>query len=169
MVFLHYKTTEGVIMYNLIGEYRVRIDEKGRIKLPKDLKRQLNQDVSFPLIVNRGYEKHLMLYPKDVWDRKTKEINRLNINKSKERQAIRYFYRGASELNLDNIERILIPGTLLEYAAIGKDVVLFAYNEQIELLDAAAYEKSLADEPANFGEVMDNINIDSGIESTEQE
>lgn len=107
-------------MYNLKGEYRIKIDEKGRIKLPKDLIRQLNHDVALPLVINRGYEKHLMLYPKDVWERKTKEINRLNINKSKERQAIRYFYRGASELELDNIERVLIPSALLEYASVEK-------------------------------------------------
>ncbi|MBK7093731.1 MAG: division/cell wall cluster transcriptional repressor MraZ [Saprospiraceae bacterium] len=156
-------------MYNLKGEYRIKIDEKGRIKLPKDLIRQLNHDVALPLVINRGYEKHLMLYPKDVWERKTKEINRLNINKSKERQAIRYFYRGASELELDNIERVLIPSALLEYASVEKDVVLFAYNEQIELWDANAYLDSLEKEPDNFGEIMESISNLNNLESTEHE
>jgi MraZ protein len=144
-------------MYDLKGEYRIKIDEKGRIKLPKDLIRQLNHDEAFPLVINRGYEKHLMIYPKNVWERKTKEINQLNINKSNERQAIRYFYRGASELELDNIERVLIPASLLEYASVEKDVVLFAYNEQIELWDAKAYLDFLENMPVNFDELMDSI------------
>lgn len=156
-------------MYNLKGEYRIKIDEKGRIKLPKDLIRQLNHDVALPLVINRGYEKHLMLYPKDVWERKTKEINRLNINKSKERQAIRYFYRGASELELDNIERVLIPSALLEYASVEKDVVLFAYNEQIELWDAKLYSEFLENEPVNFDEIMESINNLNNFESSENE
>jgi MraZ protein len=156
-------------MYNLKGEYRIKIDEKGRIKLPKDLIRQLNHDEALPLVVNRGYEKHLMLYPKDVWERKTKEINRLNINKSKERQAIRYFYRGASELELDNIERVLIPSALLEYASVEKDVVLFAYNEQIELWDAKLYSEFLENEPVNFDEIMESINNLNNFESSEHE
>lgn len=155
-------------MYNLIGEYRVRIDEKGRIKLPKDLVRQLNHDGTFPLIINRGYEKHLMLYPKNVWDRKTKEINRLNINKSSERQAIRYFYRGASELELDNIERVLIPSSLLDYAFVVKDVVLFAYNEQIELWDAKAYDDQLEREPDNFDAIIENLNTDHIFKSGDE-
>jgi MraZ protein len=144
-------------MYDLKGEYRIKIDEKGRIKLPKDLIRQLNHDEAFPLVINRGYEKHLMIYPKNVWERKTKEINQLNINKSNERQAIRYFYRGASELELDNIDRVLIPASLLEYASVEKDVVLFAYNEQIELWDAKAYLDFLENMPVNFDELMDSI------------
>jgi MraZ protein len=144
-------------MYDLKGEYRIKIDEKGRIKLPKDLIRQLNHDEAFPLVINRGYEKHLMIYPKNVWERKTKEINQLNINKSNERQAIRYFYRGASELELDNIDRVLIPSSLLEYASVEKDVVLFAYNEQIELWDAKAYLDFLENMPVNFDELMDSI------------
>ncbi|MEZ4907751.1 MAG: division/cell wall cluster transcriptional repressor MraZ [Saprospiraceae bacterium] len=156
-------------MYNLLGEYRIKIDEKGRIKLPKDLIRQLNHGNAFPLAINRGYEKHLMLYPKDVWDRKTKEINQLDINKSKERQAMRYFYRGASSLVLDSIDRVLLPKWLVEYASISKEVVLFAYGDQIELWDHESYEKFLENEPDNFDEIMDGLSEkNQGQHSTDE-
>ncbi len=144
-------------MYNLIGEYRVKIDAKGRVKLPKDLLRQLSNEDSFPLVVNRGYEKHLMLYPKDVWEKKTKEINQLKLIRKKQRSAVRYFYRGATELNPDTIQRVLIPKTLLDYAGVGKDIVLFAYSEQIELWDAKAYDEFLEGEPDNFDEILENL------------
>jgi len=144
-------------MYNLIGEYRVKIDAKGRVKLPKDLLRQISGDDSFPLVVNRGYEEHLMLYPKDVWEKKTKEINQLKITRRNQRNAIRYFYRGATELNPDNIKRVLLPKSLLEYAGIKKDIVLFAYGEQIEMWDAVAYKKALENEPDNFDEILEGL------------
>ncbi len=70
---------------------------------------------------------------------------------------MRYFYRGASELSLDNIERVLIPKVLLQYAEIDKDVVLFAYGEQIELWNAKAYEKLLENEPDNFDEILEGL------------
>ncbi len=152
-------------MYNLIGEYRVKIDAKGRVKLPKDLLRQLSEG-SYPLVVNRGYEKHLMLYPKDVWEKKTKEINQLKLTRRNQRSAIRYFYRGATELNLDNIQRVLIPKALLEYAGINKEVVLFAYNEQIEMWDLAAYERDLEKEPDNFDEILESLHEDEIAEKT---
>ncbi len=144
-------------MYNLIGEYRVKIDAKGRVKLPKDLLRQLSDENSFPLVVNRGYEKHLMLYPKDVWEKKTKEINQLKLIRKNQRNAIRYFYRGATELNPDTIQRVLLPKPLLDYAGVGKDIVLFAYSEQIELWDAKAYDEFLEGEPDNFDEILENL------------
>ncbi len=144
-------------MYNFIGEYRVKIDDKGRVKLPKDLLSQLDESTAFPMVVNRGYEKHLMLYPNDVWLEKTKEINKLDINKSKERQAIRYFNRSARRLTLDSAERILIPKTLIDYAGLEKDLILFAYGSQIEIWDAKAYENLLENEPENFSEILDNL------------
>lgn len=154
-------------MYNLIGEYRVKIDSKGRIKLPKDLLRQLSFESALPLVVNRGYEEHLMLYPKDVWEKKTKEINKLKITRKSQRDAMRYFYRGASELSLDNIERVLIPKALLQYAEIDKDVVLFAYGEQIELWDAKAYENLLENEPDNFDKIMEKLYEEEKAEKSE--
>jgi len=160
---LHYQSTKGVYMYNLIGKYRVKIDAKGRVKLPKDLLRQLS-DGSYPLVVNRGYEKHLMLYPKDVWEKKTKEINQLKLTRRNQRSAIRYFYRGATELNLDNIQRVLVPKALLEYAGIDKDIVLFAYDKQIELWDLEAYERDLENEPENFDVILENLHEEEKAE-----
>ena len=49
-------------MYNLIGEYDVTMDYKGRIRLPSSLLEQLGGS-GVRLIVNRGFEKCLVLYP----------------------------------------------------------------------------------------------------------
>ena len=142
-------------MHQLTGEYRVKIDDKGRLKLPKALLEQLASESVFT--VNRGFEKHLMLYPRDVWDKKTKEINRLNIYNTKQRQAIRYFYRGATEMTPDAADRILIPKSLLEYARIEKDIVLFAYHEQIEIWAEKMYDQVLGEEPDEFADIADEI------------
>ena len=107
--------------------------------------------------MNRGFEKHLMMYPSDVWEKKTTEINQLNIYNTKQRQAIRYFYRGATKISTDSTERILIPKSLVEYAGIGKDAVLFAYHEQIEIWSKEAYEEMLNSEPQDFSQIADEI------------
>lgn len=142
-------------MYQFTGEYRVKIDSKGRLKLPQSLIDQIGEDLVFT--VNRGFEKHLMVYPKAVWEKKTKEINRLNIYNTKQRQAIRYFYRGATEMKADAADRILLPKSLLEYASIEKEVVLFAYHEQIEIWAEKMYDQVLSEEPEEFAEIADEI------------
>ena len=144
-------------MYRLTGEYECRIDVKGRVRLPASLIKQLGESGIPGFTVNRGFEKHLILYPKDVWEKKTTEINQLNIYNVKHRQAIRYFYRGATEVTLDSVDRILIPKSLLEYANIEKEAVLFAYQEQIEIWSKSKYEQMLGEEPEDFSELANEI------------
>lgn len=142
---------------SLTGEFSCKLDPKGRMHLPGQLLKQLAVFQSEIFIVNRGYENHLMLYPKSVWDEKTKEIDRLNINIKDQRSAIRYFYRGASEVKIDGSERILLPKLLLEWAGIERELMLFAYQQQIEIWDKEAYLKMLDEEPDNFGDISEKI------------
>ncbi len=143
-------------MYQLTGEFECKMDVKGRLRLPTSLIRQIGaSNLSFTL--NRGFEKNLMLYPKDVWDSKTKEINQLNIYNTKQRHALRYFYRGATTLTLDSADRILLPKSLIEYAELSQDIVLFAYHEQIEIWSKENYEAIIAAEPEDFSVIADEI------------
>lgn len=143
--------------YQLTGEYECKLDAKGRLRLPTSLIRQIGYSGVLELAINRGFEKHLMMYPKTVWEGKTKKFNQLNIYNSKERQVLRYFYRGASMLVLDGADRVLVPSGLIDYAGLKKDVILFAYHEQIEIWDKKKYLDMLNDEPESFDEISDGI------------
>lgn len=144
-------------MYQLTGEYDCKIDAKGRVKLPANLLKQLQTNGAFEFVVNRGFENHLILYPQDVWEKKTKELNQLNINIRKHRQALRYFHRGATAISSDASERILLPKNLIQYAGIGKEVVLFAYRDQIEIWAKKAYQEMIEEEPENFSELAEDV------------
>ncbi len=143
-------------MYTFTGEYEVKVDAKGRIRLPSALLKQIGEG-ALNFVVNRGFEKHLMMYPSDVWEKKTTEINQLNIYNTKQRQAIRYFYRGATKISTDAAERILLPKSLVEYAGVQDEAVLFAYHEQIEIWSKEAYDAMLSSEPENFSQIADDI------------
>ena len=146
-------------MHQLTGEYDCKIDAKGRLRLPSSLLKQLGSKEGSALnfTVNRGFEKHLMLYPEDVWSDKTKEINQLNIYNTRQRQAIRYFYRGATQVTPDASDRILVPKSLLDYAGMSKDIVLFAYQQQIEIWSKDEYENTLEQEPSDFASIANEI------------
>jgi MraZ protein len=146
-----------VKQYQFTGEYECKLDAKGRLKLPTAIIKRIGGDENLKFTINRGFEKHLMLYPNDVWEMKTNEINQLNIYSTQQRQAIRYFYRGATELEMDTAERINLPGSLMEYAGIDKDVVLFAYQNQIEIWAKDKYDEMLDQEPEEFGSIAESI------------
>lgn len=144
-------------MPQLLGEYECKLDAKGRMRMPAQLIKQLEEEGEIVFVINRGYEKNLMLYPKKVWDRISKEINGLNTYNKKNLQFIRYFYRGAQEVALDGADRLLISRKLLDYGGIDKDVVIFAYNDRMELWSKEEYDKILDEEPEDFLSLAEEV------------
>ncbi len=143
-------------MYRLTGEYQCKVDAKGRVRVPSALIRQLGTGNTH-FTVNRGFEKNLIMYPREVWIQKTNEINQLNIYNKKHRQAMRYFYRGATEIVLDSADRILLPKSLMDYAEIEAEIFLFAFNNQIEIWSKKNYEAMISEEPEEFSEIADQL------------
>ncbi len=144
-------------MLNLIGEYECKLDSKSRLLFPAGLKRQLPIAAEYKFVLNRGFEKCLVLYPQDEWKTISDEINRLNIYIKKNREFVRYFYRGATEIVLDATNRLLIPKGLLQYAGIDKDVVLFTFSNRIEIWEKQTYENLLHDEPEEFADLAEEV------------
>lgn len=140
-----------------LGEFECKIDVKGRLKFPSMLKRQLLPGAQGRFVVNRGFENCLVLYPFNEWEVISAEINKLNLYVKKNRDFIRYFYRGATELELDSNDRILLPKSLLEYATVDKDLVLFAYSNRIEIWNKKAYKGLLDDEPKDFADLAEDV------------
>ena len=149
-------------MIQLIGEFDCKLDAKGRLMVPSNLKKQLPSVEQDGLVVNRGFEKHLVIYPKKVYQDIVAELSKLNQYEKKTREFIRFSTRGATELSLDASGRVLLPKSLLEFAGINGDVVLACQFDKIEVWDKAAYDDLLDNEPDNFAnlaeEVMGNKN-----------
>ncbi len=152
-------------MQRLIGDYEVKVDAKGRFRLPSQLIRQLGDLDSNHFVVNRGFEKHLSLYPRSVWDTLVAKLDKkLSMFKEKQRKFMRYFNRGATELTLDSSDRLLLPKGLIEYAGIEKDMVLSTLTDRIEIWSKAEYEKMIQEEPEDMSEFTDMMADDIDID-----
>jgi len=144
-------------MTNFIGEFECKLDAKGRLMLPSSLRKQLDPAAQERFVMNRGFEKCLVLYPKNDWEYISAEVNKLNQYVKKNREFTRYFYRGATELGLDGTGRLLFPKRLLEYAGAKKELVLFAHGNRIEVWDKKAYNNLLTDEPDEFANLAEEV------------
>lgn len=153
---------------NLIGEYICKLDNKGRLMFPSALRKQLNSETLSDFVMNRGFEQCLVLYPATEWKKITEEINGLNTYVRKNREFIRYFYRGATELTLDKTSRLLIPGSLSKYAGLEKEVVLFAFSNRIEIWDKTRYDNLLTDEPEDFASLAEEVMSKKEVGNDEQ-
>lgn len=153
-------------MTHLLGEFDIKVDSKGRFMLPSGLKKQLMDGDQERFVINRGFERNLTLYPQSEWQKISQEVNSLNLYNKKNREFVRYFFRGASEIMLDAANRLLLPKSLLEYAGIEKEIVLFAYGQRIEIWARDVYEAMMNNEPEDFStlaeDVMGKITKESG-------
>jgi len=76
----------------------------------------------------------------------------------KVRQFRRQFLGGATEIELDNAGRMLLPPSLREFAGLAKDIVLAAALDRFEIWDASKYKQLFEDfSPEAFSELAHEV------------
>ncbi len=139
------------------GEYEATVDTKGRFLLPGGLKKQLPEGETH-FIISRGFEKCLTLYPLKSWELIISKISQLNDFDPKVRQFRRQFLGGATEVELDTAGRLLLPASLKEFAALGKDIVLAAALDRFEIWDSSKYKQLFEDSsPEAFSDLAKEV------------
>jgi MraZ protein len=144
-------------MLQFLGEYNCKLDDKGRLRMPAPLLKQMEGMVEAGFVLNRGFEKCMVLYPKSAWAAITEEIQKLNLYVKQNRDFVRYFFRGATELEIDSSQRINLPKNLSEYAEVDKEVILFAYFDRIEIWAKEQYDSLMDDEPHDFATLAEEV------------
>ena len=146
---------------NLIGEYPVAIDNKSRLRLPTALLRQIGEklggDRGYEFVLNRGFEKCLTLYPKSVWDDISAKLGKLNRFNDRNRMFLRSFYLGASPLETDSADRILLQKPLMDYAGLSDEAILIAMDDRIEIWSPKLYEEMLSIDPNDFADLANDV------------
>lgn len=144
-------------MAGLIGEYECKLDEKGRFLLPANLRKQLDSNDQDKFVLNRGFEGCVVLYPQSEWEKETTLMSKLNLYIAKNRMFYRQFHNGATAISVDTTGRILVPKSLKTFAAIEKEIVLFAYANRIEIWAKDKYEQIMNDGLSDFENLAEDV------------
>jgi MraZ protein len=157
ILFLHYIKSVDTTMTQLIGEFDCKLDAKGRLSVPSSLKKQLPDVEKDGLVISRGFEQNLIIYPKKVWEDIVADMMKLNMYVPENRDFVRKFQRGATELSLDAAGRVLLPKSLTDFAKINAEVVLACQLDKIEVWDKKAYEDLFNDSPEDFAKLAEKV------------
>ncbi len=146
-------------MFNgFIGEYESTLDSKGRFLLPQAFKKQLPEDSGNLFIVCRGFEKCIILYPKQNWEPTVQRLATLSDYEQKHRDFRRVLLNGAVEVEMDGAGRLNLPNNLIAFAGLEKDIVLASALNKIEIWDSKAYQKFFEDySPATFSKLAEEV------------
>ena len=150
-------------MIGFLGEYEATLDAKGRFLLPGGLKKQL-PDGENRLVISRGFEKCLNLYPIKTWESIVEKLGKLNDFDAKVRQFKLLFLGGATEVELDSAGRMLLPPSLKEHAGLNKDIVLACSLDKIAIWDAGKYKQFFEDFSSEaYSNLAQEVMVGSGI------
>lgn len=141
-----------------IGEFTHIIDEKNRLMIPVKFRSALSSG----LVVTRGLDGCLWVYPKEEFEKLAGNISKLPITQANSRNFSRLMLSGAMDLELDKIGRILLPPYLKEYSQIKNQVVMAGVYNRIEIWPAANWNKFKADMEKNSTEIAENLS-DTGF------
>lgn len=120
-----------------IGEYEHSIDPKKRLALPAKFRVELGSRV----VVTRGLDHSLFVYPLPVWEKLAEKLGTLPIGEKETRSFTRLILAGASDVELDSQGRVLIPEYLKAAAGLKKDVTIVGLYNRVEIWDTSAWKK----------------------------
>ena len=112
-----------------LGEYQHSLDAKGRIIVPAKFREELG--VRF--IATKGLDNCIFLYPLNEWRTIEEKLKSLPFTRADVRSFARFFFAGASELEIDKQGRIVLPPNLRDYAGINKDLIVIGVGSRVEI------------------------------------
>lgn len=97
-----------------------KLDDKRRLTIPAELRAEFSTGV----VVTRGFQNYLHLYPKAVWDEEVESQLKGNILDERTADLNVQFRMGKTEALPDDKQgRVTLEQHLLDYAGITRDVV----------------------------------------------
>ncbi len=137
------------------SEYESKLDSKGRLVLPSRIKSQLPEGESHELVIRRGFEQCLILYPLVEFKKVFSKISGLNEFNEEYRKLQRNFLSGVVTVELDNNGRFLLPKNLLAYAQIDKEALLVGLGSKVEIWNPDIYEKNRITDPVELSKLAE--------------
>lgn len=135
------------------GEHDHSLDEKKRLTLPARFRHLL----AGGLVLARGIERNIDVYPSDTWHENTARIAELDSLNREAREMKRYVFAGAAVAELDRQGRVLVPPHLVDHAGIEKDVVVIGVHDHVEIWDRAAWAAQLTAIEGSAGDVAERL------------
>lgn len=135
---------EAAKVVDLNGEFRFKVDTKGRMSLPSKFRRVLGEDL---VVTINPYNECLFVFEPadfDVWVAQVfkDRFGGYNASDRKHMQLRRELKRRARDVQVDNAGRIMLAADQRAVAGISKDVVIIGNTGYFEVWDAKRCDKA---------------------------
>ena len=129
------------------GNHPTRVDEKGRLKVPAEFKRVIDEKYNAQFYITSLDGKVGQVYPFEEWERieqKLAGLSTFNPTKKKFLSRVNYWGQAAE---MDAQGRVLLPQLLRESAKVTGDVVVFGMQTYLEVANHESFRKHMEENP----------------------
>jgi MraZ protein len=136
------------------GQYEHTLDEKSRVTLPARFRTALSEGV----VLAKGFDRNLDVYPASAWERVVQSrIAELDPFAAETRRLKRIVFAGASEDLPDKQGRVHVPSSLVEFAGLGRDVVVAGVDDHLEIWNRDAWAEHLRETEGSVHDVAERL------------
>ncbi|MGD0977220.1 MAG: division/cell wall cluster transcriptional repressor MraZ [Minisyncoccia bacterium] len=142
----------------LLGEHHHTIDSKKRLSVPARFRKEIGEKA----VLTRGLDSCLFLFPMKEWEILAEKLGKLPLGQQDTRGFVRLLLAGASEVEMDQLGRVLVPDYLRDFAGLKKSVIVAGLNSRLEIWDEekwAAYKANLEKNGDRIAEKLGELGI----------
>jgi len=129
------------------GNHPTRVDEKGRLKVPAEFKRVIEEKYAQRFYITSLDGQVAQIYPFEEWERIEQKLAQLStFNPTKKKFLNRVNYYG-QVVEMDGQGRLLIPQLLRESAQIRGEVAVLGNLTYLEVRNMEALDREIKEQP----------------------
>jgi transcriptional regulator MraZ len=117
------------------GPSKVTLDSKGRLAIPSRHRERILTRADGHLVATVDKDYCLLIYPLPEWEEIERKLIRLPSLHKQARRLQRLMLGHATELEMDNQGRVLLPRELREFAGLDRQAMLIGQGTKFELWD----------------------------------
>jgi MraZ protein len=143
------------------GNHPTRVDEKGRLKVPAEFKRVIEEKYGAQFYITSLDGKSAQIYPFEEWERIEQKLARLStFNPTKKKFLNRVNYWGQM-VEMDGQGRLLMPQLLRDSAQIKGEVAVVGNLTFLEVRNLEGYKREIEEEKftAEDEQTLDGLGI----------
>ena len=128
------------------GNHPTRVDEKGRLKVPAEFKRVIDEKYGQQYYITSLDGKVAQVYPFEEWERIEQKLAGLStFDPTKKKFLSKVNYWG-QVVEMDGQGRLLMPQLLRESAQIKGEVSVTGYQTYLEVRNLESYRKQVEED-----------------------
>lgn len=137
----------------LIGQFESKITEKNQVALPKKFREILGNQ----LIITKGFEKCLIIVSVEKWKTLLEGTEGRPFTSKNTRELQRFLLGNATDVNLDDKGRFVIPEYLRVFANTKSEIVFAGIERFIEIWDKDIWETHQKELSKNIESIAEKL------------